>query len=126
MRTPGYFARNLLEHDWIAVTGACLMIERKKFEAVGGFDEDLAVTYNDTALCLSLAERGFHQVVCPGVELIHHESLSRGRDALDRGRMARGERERVVMFGKHPGFYDRDPFHNPNLAPNNAYFGLRQ
>ncbi|MES2403990.1 MAG: glycosyltransferase [Pseudomonadota bacterium] len=125
-RAPGYFARNLLEHDWIAVTGACLMIERKKFEAVGGFDEDLAVTYNDTALCLSLAEHGFHQVVCPGVELIHHESLSRGRDALDRGRMARGERERVVMFGKHPGFYDRDPFHNPNLAPNNAYFGLRQ
>ncbi|HXE67117.1 MAG TPA: glycosyltransferase [Rhodanobacteraceae bacterium] len=125
-RAPGYFARNMLEHDWIAVTGACLMIERKKFDAVGGFDEDLAVTYNDTALCLSLAEHGLHQVVCPGVELIHHESLSRGKDALDRGRMARGERERVIVFGKHPGFYDRDPFHNPNLAPNDAYFGLRQ
>ncbi|HVX05053.1 MAG TPA: glycosyltransferase [Rhodanobacteraceae bacterium] len=125
-RAPGYFARNMLEHDWIAVTGACLMIERKKFDAVGGFDEDLAVTYNDTALCLSLAERGFHHVVCPGVELIHHESLSRGRDGLDRARVARGERERVIMFGKHPGFYDHDPFHNPNLAPNDAYFGLRQ
>ena len=125
-RAPGYFGRNMLEHDWIAVTGACLMIERKKFEAAGGFDEDLAVAYNDTALCLSLAEHGFHQVVCPGVELIHHESLSRGKDGLDRARMARGERERVIMFGKHPGFYDRDPFHNPNLAPNDAYFGLRQ
>ena len=125
-RAPGYFARNMLEHDWLAVTGACLMIERKKFEAVDGFDEDLAVTYNDTALCLSLAEHGFHQVVCPGVELIHHESLSRGKDGLDRARTARGERERVIMFGKHPGFYDRDPFHNPNLAPNDAYFGLRQ
>ena len=125
-RSPGYFARNMLEHDWIAVTGACLMIERKKFDAVGGFDEDLAVTYNDTALCLSLAELGFHHVVCPAVELIHHESLSRGKDGLDRSRMARGDRERVIMFGKHPGFYDRDPFHNPNLAPNNAYFGLRQ
>jgi len=125
-RAPGYFARNMLEHDWIAVTGACLMIERKKFEVVGGFDEDLAVTYNDTALCLSLAEHGLHQVVCPGVELIHHESLSRGKDGLDRARTARGDRERVIMFGKHPGFYDRDPFHNPNLAPNDAYFGLRQ
>lgn len=125
-RAPGYFARNMLEHDWIAVTGACLMIERKKFEAVGGFDEDLAVAYNDVALCLGLAERGFYQVVCPGVELIHHESLSRGKDGLDRARMSRGDRERTIMFGKHPGFYDRDPFHNPNLARNDAYFGLRQ
>jgi GT2 family glycosyltransferase len=106
-RAPGYFARNMLEHDWLAVTGACLMIERKKFEVVGGFDEDLAVTYNDVAL-------------------IHHESLSRGKDTLDRARMARGDRERVIMFGKHPGFYDRDPFHNLNLAPNDAYFGVRQ
>jgi glycosyltransferase involved in cell wall biosynthesis len=125
-RAPGYFARNMLEHDWIAVTGACLMIERKKFDAAGGFDEDLAVTYNDVALCLSLVERGFHQVVCPGVELIHHESFSRGNDGLDRARMARGERERTIMFGKHPGFFDRDPFHNPNLAPNDLYFSVRQ
>jgi len=123
---PGYFARNMLEHDWIAVTGACLMIEREKFEAVGGFDEDLAVTYNDIALCLSLVEHGFYQVVCPGVELIHHESLSRGKDSLDRARMARGDRERTIMFGKPPGFFDRDPFHNPNLAPNDVYFGIRQ
>ncbi|TAN04002.1 MAG: glycosyltransferase, partial [Rhodanobacteraceae bacterium] len=125
-RAPGYFARNMLEHDWIAVTGACLMIERKKFDAVGGFDEDLAVTYNDVALCLSLAEHGFYQVVCPGVELLHHESLSRGKDTLDRARLARLDRERTIMFGKHPGFYDRDPFHNPNLAPNDVYFGVRQ
>lgn len=125
-RAPGYFARNMLEHNWIAVTGACLMIERKKFEAAGGFDEDLAVAYNDVALCLSLAEHGFYQVVCPGIELIHHESLSRGRDGLDRARVARGDRERTIMFGKHPEFFDRDPFHNPNLAPNDVYFGARQ
>jgi GT2 family glycosyltransferase len=125
-RSPGYFARNMLEHDWIAVTGACLMIERKKFDAVGGFDEDLAVAYNDVALCLSLGERGLYQVVCPGVDLLHHESLSRGKDTLDRARMARLDRERTVMFGKHPGFYDRDPFYNPNLAPNDVHFGIRQ
>ena len=125
-RAPGYFARNMLEHDWLAVTGACLMIERKKFEAAGGFDEDLAVAYNDIALCLSLVEHGYYQVVCPGIELIHHESFSRGKDGLDRARMARGDRERIIMFGKHPGFFDRDPFHNPNLAPNDVYFGVRQ
>jgi GT2 family glycosyltransferase len=125
-RAPGYFARNMLEHDWIAVTGACLMIERKKFEAVGGFDENLAVAYNDVALCLSLVEHGFYQVVCPGIELIHHESLSRGKVGFDRARMVREDRERTIMFGKHPGFYDSDPFHNPNLAPNDVYFGVRQ
>jgi len=125
-RAPGYFARNMLEYNWLAVTGACLMIERKKFETAGEFDEDLAVAYNDIALCLSLAKHGFHQVVCPAVELIHHESFSRGKDGLDRARTARGERERTIMFGKHPDFFDRDPFHNPNLAPNDVYFGVRQ
>jgi GT2 family glycosyltransferase len=116
----------MLEYNWLAVTGACLMIERKKFETAGEFDEDLAVAYNDIALCLSLAKHGFHQVVCPAVELIHHESFSRGKDGLDRARTARGERERTIMFGKHPDFFDRDPFHNPNLAPNDVYFGVRQ
>jgi len=125
-RAPGYFVRNMLEHDWIAITGACMMVERAKFEQVGGFDEDLPVTYNDTALCFSLVEHGFFQVVCPGVELVHHESLTRGDDMLDAAKVARLDKERALLFQKHPDFVGRDPFYNPNLDVNDPHFQLRE
>lgn len=123
---PGYFCRNLLEHNWIAVTGACLMIERKKFDAVGGFDEDLAVAYNDVALCFSLVERGWYQVVCPSVQLLHYESLSRGDDRLDPEKLARIGREQAILYRKHPAFKGRDPFHSANFIPDDLHFGIPQ
>ncbi len=123
--SAGYFMRNVLEYDWVAVTGACLMLERAKFDACGGFDEDLAVAYNDTALCFSLLERGLYNVVCPGVELIHHESLSRGSDVADPAKLARADKERKIALRKHPAFDGCDPFYNPNLDPNHAQFDLR-
>lgn len=121
---PGYFCRNLLEHNWVAVTGACLMIERKKFDAVGGFDEDLAVAYNDVALCFSLVEHGWYQVVCPSVQLLHYESLSRGDDRLDPEKLARIGREQAILYRKHPIFKGHDPFHNANFTADDLHFGI--
>lgn len=121
---PGYFARNLLECDWIGVTGACMMLERAKLELVGGFDESLPVAYNDVELCFRLVERGYYNVVCPAVELLHHESLSRGLDAIDDAKRMRLEREKLRLYQKHSRFYMFDPFHNPNFAPNDIHFGL--
>ena len=121
---PGYFARNLLEHDWVAVTGACMMIERVKFDAVGGFDEALPVAYNDVELCFRLVEHGLYNVVCPSIHLIHHESLSRGLDAADTSKAERLKQDMLSLYRKHPDFYLRDPFHNPNFAPDDVHFGL--
>lgn len=123
---PGYFNRNLLEHDWVAVTGACLMLERRKFGSVGGFNEELAIAYNDVALCFSLVEHGYYQVVCPSVRLIHHESLSRGDDRLDPQKLARLSVERDLLYRRHPGFHRKDPFYNPNLVSDDVNFGFRQ
>ena len=59
----GWMSRNVLPHDVSAVTGACMMIERDKFDAVGGFDEiDLPVELNDVDLCLRLAARGWRTI----------------------------------------------------------------
>ncbi len=121
---PGYFARALLEYDWIAVTGACLMMERAKFEAVGGFDESFPVAYNDVELCFRLVRKGLYNVVVQAAELVHHESLSRGRDELSPEKRARLETERRRLYETHPGFFMRDPFHSPNLHPDNVHFGL--
>lgn len=66
-----------------AVTGACLVVRRDRFEAVGGFDPAFAVAYNDIDLCLRLGAKGWGAVWAPHVRLTHHESQSRGRSIVD-------------------------------------------
>ena len=62
-----------------AVTGACLAVERRKLEAVGGFDlEHLPIELNDVDLCLRLGERGWKSVCLSQISLFHEESASRG------------------------------------------------
>jgi O-antigen biosynthesis protein len=122
--TPAAFARNILEYNWIAVTGACLMIEREKFDSVGGFDESFPIAYNDIDLCFGLVEAGYYNVLCPSVELVHHESLTRGDDSMDPHKLERLVRERGRLYAKRPGFFMRDPFHNPNLSPNDVHFRI--
>lgn len=121
---PGYFMRNLLEYNWVAVTGACLMIERGKFEAVGGFDESFPVAYNDVDLCFRLLKQGLYHVVCPSVRLLHHESLSRGQDHATPERRARLDADRHRLYAAHPDMLMHDPFHNPNLHPEDVHFSV--
>lgn len=64
-----------------AVTGACMILRRSVFEAVGGFDEvNLPVAFNDVDLCLRITDKGFRNVLTPCAELYHYESSSRGDD----------------------------------------------
>jgi glycosyltransferase involved in cell wall biosynthesis len=122
----GYFARAVLEYNWLAVTGACLMIERSKFERVGGFDEAFPTTCNDIDLCFRLVEAGYYNLVTPVVRLVNHGS--HGHESGDVSSEQRDEfrRETQALYQKHPQFYKYDPFHSPNLAPNDVRFGLPQ
>jgi len=60
-----------------AVTGACLMIKKSLFEQVGGFDENLAYSFNDVDLCLRLREKGYSIIYTPHAQLYHHGTASR-------------------------------------------------
>ncbi|KWF29449.1 glycosyl transferase [Burkholderia pseudomultivorans] len=122
--TPCYFARNLLEYNWIGVTGACLMLSRAKFDRIDGFDEAFPVAYNDVDLCFRLIKAGLYNVVCPGVELIHYESLSRGRDDENSEKIKRLARDKERLYLKHPDFFMLDPFHNPNLDQQDLNFAI--
>jgi GT2 family glycosyltransferase len=44
---PGYFARAHLAQNLSAVTAACAVVKREVYLQLGGFDENLAVTFND-------------------------------------------------------------------------------
>lgn len=99
-----------------AVTGACLMVRRELFEQAGGFDEDLALAYNDVDLCLKLADCGHLTIWTPYAELIHHESKTRGYD-LSKTQKERLAGESSIIMKKWGRYIERgDPYYNPNLT----------
>lgn len=119
---PGYFMRNKLDYNWLAVTGACLMMERSKFVQIGCYDESFPVAYNDVELCFRSVDAGYYNVVCQGVELYHYESVSRGVDHLDQVKTKRLLSEKHRLYDKHPAYYQYDPYFNVNLHPNGINF----
>lgn len=62
----------------LAVTGACMLIRRADFDAVGGFDTSYRNGCEDLDLCFKLRERGLHAVVARESRIGHHVSASRG------------------------------------------------
>jgi len=113
----GYMSRLAVASNMSAVTGACLMAKREAFEAVGGFDENLAVSFNDVDFCLKLANAGYYIVFNPMAEAYHYESRSRGYDTRGEKR-ERMEREKVILREKWPRYFDEkgDPFYNKNFG----------
>lgn len=119
-----YFGRNRVDYNYLAVTGACLLVEREKYLKVGGMEEQLPVAYNDVDLCFKLYEAGWYNVVCNRTKIMHYESLSRGLDAYDEKKMQRLCKERDVLFDLHPGLIGKDPFYNKNLVTDKENFKL--
>jgi GT2 family glycosyltransferase len=112
---PGYFARPHVAHCASAVTAACLVVAKAKFDAVGGLDEtNFAVAFNDVDLCLKLERAGWHNIYVPQAVAIHHESKSRGRDFLP-ANIDRYMGELAVLQDRWatPGY--SDPLHHPHL-----------
>ena len=65
----------------MAVTGALMMTPSNIYRMVGGYSEELAVSFNDVDYCLKVREVGLWIVYAAKVELIHMESLSCVRSA---------------------------------------------
>ena len=120
---PGYFARAHLAQDVSAVTTACALVKREVYLQVGGFNENLAVTFNDVDLCLRLREAGYRILWTPYAELIHHESASRGFDN-SAPKQVRFLAEVDYMKSKWGHILQRDPFYNPNLSLDENLFTL--
>ncbi|MET0164346.1 MAG: glycosyltransferase family 2 protein [Vicinamibacterales bacterium] len=116
---PGNYGRAALTQTMSAVTAACMVLRKDTFEAVGGFDETLAVAYNDVDLCLRLGARGFRNVWTPYAELYHFESVSRGDD-LHGANLPRFLAESQAMRDRWQGQLDADPYYNPNLSLTRA------
>ncbi|MEZ9657981.1 glycosyltransferase [Vibrio sp. 10N.261.52.F3] len=78
---PGYFKRLQVTQNLSAVTAACLGVRKSVFEEVGGLNErDLTIAFNDVDFCLKVQAAGYRNLWSPKIEMVHHESISRGHE----------------------------------------------
>ncbi|MCR4568531.1 MAG: glycosyltransferase family 2 protein, partial [Pseudobutyrivibrio sp.] len=113
----GYFYRSTCVQDVSAVTGACLLTSKADFESVGGFDEKLAVAFNDVDYCLKLRAKNLLCVYTPFSEWYHLESVSRGYDHASSNKKSRMDSETDYFMSKWKDVYEKgDPYYNPNLS----------
>jgi O-antigen biosynthesis protein len=110
----GYLDQLTVPHEVAAVTGACMAVERSKFEAVGGFDaEHLPVDLNDIDFCLRIAEQGLSNLWTPQATLIHHQSATRG---IDWDPFVLYRKERAYFVERWAHVIRDDPHFHPALS----------
>lgn len=112
----GYMKRLKIVQEYMVVTAACLLVERKKFQEVQGFEEELAVDFNDVDFCMKLRKCGYENIFTPYAQMYHYESKSRGLNQT-KEKMERVEREYSYFKIKwRRELLRRDPYYNPNLT----------
>lgn len=122
---PGYFKRLSIVQNLSAVTGACLGVRKKVFEQVGGLNEqDLAIAFNDVDFCLKVQQAGYRNLWTPYIEMIHHESVSRGYEDTPE-KVARFNKEVDYMKKTHGKNLLSDPCYSPWLTLKKEDFSLR-
>jgi GT2 family glycosyltransferase len=122
---PGYFRQPHVSQYVSAVTAACLVVAKEKYDAVRGLDEDhLPVAFNDVDLCLKLQRAGWRNVYVPHAVLLHHESKSRGSDFAPE-RVERYRAELRTLQERWGTKTYQDPLHNPNLDRGSETYVIR-
>lgn len=123
----GYFGRLIENVNYYAVTAACCMVKASDFWAVNGFDENLAVAYNDVDLCVRIHDQlGRDNVWAHEVELYHYESVTRGYDVASKEKMERLKRESAKFEQRYPRIVANDPYYNPNLSRTSGNYWVRE
>jgi len=105
--------------NWMAVSAACLMVEKGKFDAMGGFDESFAVGGGDVDLGLRLTAAGHRSLCVPHVRLIHDESATRDPHRVSSGDFEASRRSYGAF--RTVG----DPFYHPALTLQDTSCRLR-
>ncbi len=118
----GYDNRLIHRQDITAVTGACLLVRKSVYEALGGLNEtNLPVAFNDVDFCLRARNAGYRNIWTPYALLWHHESVSRGSD-LSWKKRRRFKSECNYMKKKWRTEEFLDPAYNKNLSLDSEDF----
>jgi len=105
--------------QWSAATAACLLVSRETWDNIDGFDEELAIAYNDIDLCLRIQQSGKCVIVDTAPHIIHHESKTRGFD-LKGAAYNRLYSESGLLRSKHSNTFTKpDEYWSQSLSTKN-------
>jgi len=123
-KSPGYFGRLLVNSNYLAVGGGCLVTKKELFEKVGGFDERLTLIFNEVDLCLKYYSRGLYNVILPHIEFKYNGV--KGSSYENNFGEHDGQKEEIEILKNRWGkFLLRDPFYNPNLTLEREDFSIK-
>jgi N-acetylglucosaminyl-diphospho-decaprenol L-rhamnosyltransferase len=86
--------------EW--ATAACLMIRRRAFDQIGGFDERYFLYFEDVDLCVRLRAAGFRVRYDPTVRL-HHDYRAASRAGFRTPATRHHIRSALRFFQRKPG-----------------------
>lgn len=104
----GYNGYTHLIRNYSAVTAAVLATRMSLVREVGGFDETLAIDYNDIDFCLRLGRAGYRIVYTPFAKLTHFEGSSLPRAAAS-------VPDEAAFTMRWADVITADPFYNAHL-----------
>lgn len=115
---PGYFFSTEGQRNYLAVTGACVLLRQSLFQEVGGFEEAFAVNYNDIDLCLKIWQKGYRNVYTGQAKLYHFESRNRKREVATH--------EQDLFLQRWGSRFNEDPYysHYFSASPPNFELGI--
>ena len=114
----GYAGSLSCTREVSAVTAACMLMRRRLFIELGGFDEHFATHYQDVDLCLRIRRSGRRILYTPRAVLRHYEGATRGDhyDHFDRALLLDAWGDTVARG---------DPYYNASLSLSGADYEQR-
>lgn len=76
----GSFSKDFYDVDWL--TGSFLLMPKKVYGLIGGFDKDYFMYGEDVDLCKKIADAGYRRVLLPRMRYIHFVGYNKSRDHL--------------------------------------------
>ena len=115
---PGYLGFLRFTRNYSAISGACMLIRRELFLALGGFNEqELALAGSDLDLCLRLRRHGYLIVFTPRALLRRHRAEDPAPGAIDPG-------AEVYLRRTWADILADDPYYNPNQTREGPGFAV--
>jgi O-antigen biosynthesis protein len=115
----GYHCSNIVNRNYLAVTGACLMVRSQLFQQLARIDASFLLDYSDIDLCLSAHQAGYRNVVTPYAQLIYYESRGK-KNSLEIDNLDLLQ----IEWKKYFHNLKSDPYYNPNLSQQIANFEI--